>query len=151
MRDVRGRDPLRAVVDTEARTPPSSRVIGSDGRAVIFVREGADASRAGALRDAGARVIELPRGRDGLDLRAVLRWLDEHDVLSVLLEAGPTLAGALLRGALVDEALFLYAPLVVGDAGLPAFGARLDALELRDVRTFRLGVDVAVQGLVPPD
>ncbi|OLC52397.1 MAG: riboflavin biosynthesis protein RibD [Chloroflexi bacterium 13_1_40CM_4_68_4] len=151
VRDVRGRDPLRIVLDAEARTPSAARVIGNDGRAVVFVREGADGGRTRALRDAGARVVEIPRADGGVDIRAALAWLDAHDVRSVLVEAGPTLAAALLRAAFVDEALFLYAPLVVGDAGLPALGGKLDAIALRESRVFRLGDDVAVQGLVPPD
>ena len=151
VRDVRGRDPLRVVIDSNARTPVTAHVIGTDGRAVIFVREGADTTRVAALRDAGARVVEVPRGEGGVDLRAVGRWLDQHDALSVLLEGGPTLAAAMLRAALVDEALLLYAPLVVGDAGLPALPGRIETLGLRETRVFRLGDDVAVQGLVPPD
>ncbi len=151
VRDVRGRDPLRVVVDSEARTPPTARVIGSDGRALFFVRQGADGSRVAVLRDAGVRVVEVARAEGGVDLVAVARWLDQHDVLSVLVEGGPTLATAMLRAGLVDEALFLYAPLVVGDAGLPALAGRLDTLPLREARVFRLGDDVAVQGLVPPD
>ncbi|TMD60924.1 MAG: bifunctional diaminohydroxyphosphoribosylaminopyrimidine deaminase/5-amino-6-(5-phosphoribosylamino)uracil reductase RibD [Chloroflexi bacterium] len=151
VRDVRGRDPLRVVLDAGARTPPAARVIGNDGRAVVFVGEGADAGCVRGLRDAGARVVEIPRADRGVDLRAALGWLDKHDVLSVLLEAGPTVATAMLRAALVDEALFLYAPLVVGDAGLPALGGTIEAIALRQSRVFRLGDDVAVQGLVPPD
>jgi diaminohydroxyphosphoribosylaminopyrimidine deaminase/5-amino-6-(5-phosphoribosylamino)uracil reductase len=151
VRDVRGRDPLRVIVDSEARTPPTARVIGSDGRALLFVREGADAARVGALREAGARVVEVSRAEGGVDLVAAMRWLDAHDVLSVLLEGGPTLASAMLRAGLVDEALFLYAPLVVGDAGLPALAGRLETLTLREARAFRLGEDLAVRGLLPPD
>src|SRR5919201_660185 len=151
VRDVRGRDPLRVVLDAHARTPPNARVVGNDGRAVVFVREGADAARVDALREAGARIAAIPGAEDGLDVRAALAWLDRHDVLSVLLEAGPTLASAMLRAGLVDEALFIYAPIVVGDAGLPALGAKLEPLALRDTRVFRLGADVALHGLVPPD
>jgi diaminohydroxyphosphoribosylaminopyrimidine deaminase/5-amino-6-(5-phosphoribosylamino)uracil reductase len=150
VREVRGRDPLRVVVDTGAHTPPASRVIGRDGRALIAVAEGADRERIDALRASGAQVIELQRGVGGLDLRALARWLDGRDVTSVLLEGGPTLAGAMIRGGLVDEALFIYAPLLVG-AGRSALDGPLAELRLQRVRAFRLGEDVAVQGVVPPD
>jgi diaminohydroxyphosphoribosylaminopyrimidine deaminase/5-amino-6-(5-phosphoribosylamino)uracil reductase len=139
------------VLAAGAPTPATARVVGNDGRAVVFVRQGADAGRVSALRGAGARVVEIPKAEGGVDIRAALSWLDRYDTLSVLLEAGPRLASAALRAGLVDEALFIYAPLVVGDAGLPALAVAPDALPLRDLRTFRLGGDLAVQGLVPPD
>ncbi len=151
VRDVRGRDPLRVVVDSNALTPPAARVIGRDGRALVVVGEGADAARMAALREAGARVVELPRAGARVDLRAALRWLDANDVLSVLLEGGPTLAGAMLAAALVDQVLFIYAPLIAGDAGIPAIAGAPRELRLRDLRVFRLGADVAVEGLIPPD
>jgi diaminohydroxyphosphoribosylaminopyrimidine deaminase/5-amino-6-(5-phosphoribosylamino)uracil reductase len=151
VRDVRGRDPLRVVVDAEARTPPRAPVVGNDGRAVVFVREGAHADRVAALAAAGARVVPIAPSDGGVDLRTALTWLDRHDVLSVLLEGGPTLAASMLRAGLVDEALFIYAPVVVGNAGLPALGESLETIALQHTRVFRLGDDVAVQGLVPPD
>lgn len=152
VRDVRGRDPLRVIIDSNARTPPEARVIGRDGRALLLVGEGADGQRVSRLREAGARVIELPRADRRIDLRAAARWLDENDVLSVLLEGGPTLAAAMLAAGLVDAVLLIYAPLVVGDAATTsAVRGGLPELRLRDVRAFRLGEDVAIEGLVPPD
>lgn len=151
VREVRGRDPLRVVIDTEARTPPRARVIGGDGRAVVLVGDGADRSSVAALREAGAKVAELPRSGGGIDLGAAARWLDARDVLSVLLEGGPTLAAAMLGAALVDQVLFIYAPLLVGDGPPTALAARLPELRLRAPRSFRLGEDVAIEGLVPPD
>ena len=151
VRDVRGRDPLRVVVDTDARTPPQARVIGRDGRAVVLVGEGADRSRVASLQTVGAKVAELPRADGRIDLRAAARWLDARDVLSVLLEGGPTLAAAMVAGGLVDQVLFIYAPLLVGDGPPNALAASLSELRLREPRTFRLGEDVAIEGLVPPD
>lgn len=152
VRDVRGRDPLRVIVDSNAATPPEARVIGRDGRALVLVGEAADPARVERLRAAGARVVELPRSGAHVDLRAVARWLDANDVLSVLLEGGPTLAGAMLAAGLVDQVLLIYAPLVAGEAGtVPALAGALPDLRLREVRAFRLGEDVAVEGLVPAD
>src|SRR5438067_4698440 len=69
VREVRGRDPLRIVLDAEARTPPRARIVGNDGRAIVFAREHADAARIAALRDAGARVVEIARADGGVDIR----------------------------------------------------------------------------------
>jgi diaminohydroxyphosphoribosylaminopyrimidine deaminase/5-amino-6-(5-phosphoribosylamino)uracil reductase len=40
----------------------------------------------------------------------------------VLVEAGPTLATALLQQQLVNELIWITAPVIMGDTGLPAIG-----------------------------
>jgi diaminohydroxyphosphoribosylaminopyrimidine deaminase/5-amino-6-(5-phosphoribosylamino)uracil reductase len=70
--------------------------------------------------------------RDGhLDLHEVLRALGSGEglpdgarpVQSVLVEAGPGLATALLSGDLVDRLFVFVAPRLVGDDGVPALGS----------------------------
>ncbi len=79
VREVKGRDPLRVVVDTDARTPPTAKVVRAKDpqRTLIFVARDADMRRVSRLRDAGVLVTTLPRSDGGLDLAAVLRWLAE--------------------------------------------------------------------------
>jgi diaminohydroxyphosphoribosylaminopyrimidine deaminase / 5-amino-6-(5-phosphoribosylamino)uracil reductase len=92
------RQPLRVVLDTDARTPPGSRVL--DGSAPTLVLTAADVGRA-----AGGR---------GVDLRAVLAALHARHVRSVLLESGATLAGAFVDAGLVDRVVAYLAPAVLG-------------------------------------
>jgi diaminohydroxyphosphoribosylaminopyrimidine deaminase/5-amino-6-(5-phosphoribosylamino)uracil reductase len=75
------------------------------------------------------------------DPASVLKLLAERDVVSVLLEGGPTLAGAFVAAGLVDRVVAYLAPTLLG-AGLPALGdagietlaaalkLRIDAVEL---------------------
>ena len=55
------------------------------------------------------------RGRATLDLAQVLRVLGKAGVNEVLVEAGATLAGALIEQRCVDELLLYVAPMVLGD------------------------------------
>ena len=111
---------------------------------MLLVARDADVRRVNRLRDAGVLVVSMPRAEGGLDLARALRWLGEQGVNTVLSEAGPRVASALVRGGLADRALFIVSPLVGGD------GARLDGIPepraLRDATTRRLGQDVAVEG-----
>jgi diaminohydroxyphosphoribosylaminopyrimidine deaminase / 5-amino-6-(5-phosphoribosylamino)uracil reductase len=96
------RQPLRVVVDTNGRTPGKARV--RDVAAPTWI----------------ATVAEVGAGADGrIDLSALLTELFGRGVRSVLLEGGPTLAGAFLGAGLVDKVIGYVAPKLLG-AGLPA-------------------------------
>jgi diaminohydroxyphosphoribosylaminopyrimidine deaminase/5-amino-6-(5-phosphoribosylamino)uracil reductase len=146
VREVKGRDPLRIVVDAEARTPPAAKVVRARDpqRTVIFVARDADVRRTNRLRDAGVLLATVPRADGGLDLGAVLRWLGEHGLNTVLSEADPGVAGALVRGGLADRLLMLLSPIAGGD-GPPALESVPAASDLRDVRVRKLGDDVALE------
>ncbi|AWR87980.1 bifunctional diaminohydroxyphosphoribosylaminopyrimidine deaminase/5-amino-6-(5-phosphoribosylamino)uracil reductase RibD [Meiothermus taiwanensis] len=114
------RDPLKVVLDTEARTPPEARLFapgprGEPARVAVLVGVGAPAARIRALERRGATVAELPREGGRVSLEAALVWLWEQGVDGVLLEGGPTLAGALLRRGWVDKVALFLAPKLVGE------------------------------------
>ncbi|MDQ3885654.1 MAG: bifunctional diaminohydroxyphosphoribosylaminopyrimidine deaminase/5-amino-6-(5-phosphoribosylamino)uracil reductase RibD [Actinomycetota bacterium] len=97
---------------------------------------------------AGARVLDdaaetlLCRGHDPA---AVLRRLHERGVIDVLLEGGPTLAGAFLLAGCVDRVLAYLAPTLLG-AGPPAL-ATVGVATLAQ----RLGLYVEEVGMSGPD
>ncbi|MEK7285394.1 MAG: bifunctional diaminohydroxyphosphoribosylaminopyrimidine deaminase/5-amino-6-(5-phosphoribosylamino)uracil reductase RibD, partial [Chloroflexota bacterium] len=109
VREVRGRDPLLVVLDADARTPPTAKVVRAKDpqRTIVFVARDAEQRRVKRLRDAGVLVATLPRAPDGdgLDVAAALRWLGERGVNTVLSEAGPRVAGSLLRAGLAGRLL----------------------------------------------
>jgi diaminohydroxyphosphoribosylaminopyrimidine deaminase / 5-amino-6-(5-phosphoribosylamino)uracil reductase len=149
VREVKGRDPLRVIVDADARTPATAKVVRAKDpqRTVIFVARDADVRRTNKLREAGVLLVTVPRADGGLDLGAVLRWLGEHGVNTVMSEAGPQVAGALIRGGLADRVLLLVSPIAGGD-GPPALEGVPKASELRNVRVRRLGDDLALEGAI---
>jgi diaminohydroxyphosphoribosylaminopyrimidine deaminase/5-amino-6-(5-phosphoribosylamino)uracil reductase len=143
--------PLRIVVDSGARTPPSARLLraGDAGTAWILVSPRAPARRVAALERAGARVLVVPGRGAHLDLRAAWRALAREGVNEVLVEGGAGLAAALLRARLVDRLHWIAAPLLLGGDGraaLEALGvARLSAaLELGRPSVQRLGPDLVL-------
>ena len=76
-----------------------------------------------------------------------LRALADEGVQSLLLEGGPTLAGAFLRADLVDKVLLFVAPLI-GGAG-PEFAPELaKPVHLTGFQAERIGDDVVLSGYV---
>ena len=149
VREVKGRDPLRVILDTEARTPPQAKIVraADPQRTVIFVARDAEVRRTNRLRDAGVLLATLPRADGGLDLGAALRWLGEHGVNTVLSEGGPRIAGSLVRGGFADRLLLLVSPLAGGD-GPPALAGVGSPNALRDLRVRKLGDDIALEGSI---
>ncbi|GGS54253.1 riboflavin biosynthesis protein RibD [Planobispora rosea] len=111
------RGPLRVVVDSDARTPPSARVL--DGRAPTLVAVAPDADA--AELEKRAEVVRLPRRPYGLDLRDLLAELHRRQIVGVLLEGGPVLAGSFLREGLIDRVVGYLAPALLGE-GAAALG-----------------------------
>jgi diaminohydroxyphosphoribosylaminopyrimidine deaminase/5-amino-6-(5-phosphoribosylamino)uracil reductase len=115
-----------------------------------------DARDVGAMRQPRRLAFgsgPLPKGSE-LELRSgsleeELRSLAADGVQSLLLEGGPTLAGAFLRAGLVDKLLLFVAPTLSGDG--PTLLDRLDEpLPLVDVRVDRVGKDVLLEAYVRP-
>ena len=132
-----GRVPLRVVVDSRARTPTGARVLDDEAPTVV-VTAGPQVT--------GARTIVLP-GPDGtVDLVGLLTELARDEVVSVLLEGGPTLAGAFWRAGLVDRVVGYVAPALLGDgpAALERAGIATisDAVRLHLTDVTRVGEDV---------
>jgi diaminohydroxyphosphoribosylaminopyrimidine deaminase/5-amino-6-(5-phosphoribosylamino)uracil reductase len=112
--DLLGRQPLRVVLDTRLRTPPSARLLKLPGETIFFTRDAAS-SKADALRAARADVVSAPVDSTGrLELDSVLQELGRRQCNDVLVEAGPTLAGQFLQLGLADELVLYVAPVLLG-------------------------------------
>jgi diaminohydroxyphosphoribosylaminopyrimidine deaminase / 5-amino-6-(5-phosphoribosylamino)uracil reductase len=122
VRDVPGRSPVRAIVDSKLRMPTNSQLVATARETPTCVITTLDASRAvaEALEDAGVSVIRVPATAEGrCDMASALRELAAREVVSVLCEGGSELAGSLLAGGLVDEMHVFVAPVLLGPRGRP--------------------------------
>ena len=132
------RQPLRVVLDARLRTPAQARLFTVGGEVLILTALASlDEARAAALSERGARVETLPANDGRLELPAVLERLGELEMNEVFVEAGPTLAGALLQQQLADELLLYVAPKLLGTSarGLAEISA---PRELKDAIAFRI-------------
>jgi diaminohydroxyphosphoribosylaminopyrimidine deaminase/5-amino-6-(5-phosphoribosylamino)uracil reductase len=115
------RQPLRVVVDGDARTPTTAAVLDRAAPALIAVGDHADDQRVSALQGAGANVVRLPRRDDRIDLSALVSALFDRDVFIALVEGGATLAASFMQDRLVDRVVGYHAAALLG-AGLPVIG-----------------------------
>lgn len=154
----RGRDPMRIVLDSRARTPVTARVVRttSDAPTVIATTLRANHPRVRKLERAGATAWPLRARKGGVSWRALLSRCLKADVHSVLVEGGPRVLASLWEAGVVDEVVCYVAPKVCGGEGAPSpIGgvgpARMDRLPgLWDLSMERLGEDVCLRGWVRP-
>ncbi len=108
------RQPLRVVVDSELRIPPSAKLLQSN--TTLIYTTSTDENKRSVLQTSGAEVVVMQSANSQVDLPAVLRDLAQRGINEVLVEAGHTLNGALLKAGLVDELVLYLAPQLLGDA-----------------------------------
>ncbi|RNJ71591.1 MAG: 2,5-diamino-6-(ribosylamino)-4(3H)-pyrimidinone 5'-phosphate reductase [Thaumarchaeota archaeon S15] len=119
VRLARGRSPVRVILDSRARLPPSSRIARTCGevRTIVAVSRAAPARRLARLRGMGVEAIAA--GRERASPRAALSRLSRLGIRSVLLEGGSRANWSLVRAGLVDEAVICVVPRLLGGAAAP--------------------------------
>jgi len=119
------RQPLRVIMDSGFRTPAGAHTLTRDG-SVLVVGSRKPGPHTGELRaraelllmqTSGASTAQASRGRPALP--ALLEVLAGREINDVLVEAGPTLAGAFVHAGLADELIVYMAPTLLGDRARP--------------------------------
>lgn len=145
-----GKNSVRIVVDSMARTPIDAKVICDDqAETIIAVTRKAPAGKLSALRNSGAEIIMAGDGPK-VDLEILLRELAAREITSVLLEGGGTLNFAMLEAGLVDRIYTFIAPKILGGKNAPTavagagFQSLSDAKQFKNVRVEKIGTDILV-------
>ena len=155
VRHAPGDDPLRVVVDSSLRLPPTAAVLADRAAkgTVLAVTERAPKARREEARALGARVLKLPEDVSGrVDLRALMMVLRKGGVRSVMVEGGATLITSLFYNQLVDRLAVCVAPKILG-RGMEAIGdlgicELVDSIALVDLSVTTLGVDLILDARV---
>lgn len=151
-----GKDSLRVIVDSHARTPAHAKVVRERPENTLIVTTACAApERVEALRYQGVDVVML--GADDqrqVPLDEMMSHLAQRDVTSLLVEGGSRLNYSLLEAGLVDKVHFFLAPMLIGGecAPTPVGGAGKanieEAWQLGDSTVERLGPDVLITAYV---
>ena len=144
------RQPLRVVVDSELKMPPTAKML-TQGKTLV-VTASSDQARAERLRVAGAEVLVMPPLDGRVDLGRTLDELGRRGINEITAEAGRGLNGALVRQGLADEFVIYFAPLLLGDRArgmfdLPELSGMGERRELRIADVAMVGRDVRIRAL----
>ncbi len=117
VRKVKGKNPLRVVLDSKARTPLESKILGREASTVIAVTKHAPEGRVKLLR----RKVEVLvlRGSQRVDLKELLGELKKRGIHSVLVEGGGEARWGFFKEGLVDELFVWVVPYIWGGRDAP--------------------------------
>jgi diaminohydroxyphosphoribosylaminopyrimidine deaminase/5-amino-6-(5-phosphoribosylamino)uracil reductase len=112
------RQPLRIVLDSQLRTPLNAQILQKPEHTILVSTK--------AVKSHGEAIVwtltsTASHTEHGVDLLKLLQKLGKEQHNDVLLEAGPTLAGAFLQAGLIDEIIVYIAAKLMGSLGRPLF------------------------------
>ncbi|MBE2223631.1 MAG: GTP cyclohydrolase II [Anaerolineae bacterium] len=148
VRLVDGQQPQPVVVDSHLRVPLTAKLFEQPRMPWIFTTHEASEARQTALEAQGARVIRVDAAAGMVSLTAVLDFLYQAGLKTVMVEGGARIITSFLAAKLVDHLVVTIAPKILG--GLHAVeylnGSGLPHLE--NARYQILGSDMVLSGEV---
>jgi diaminohydroxyphosphoribosylaminopyrimidine deaminase/5-amino-6-(5-phosphoribosylamino)uracil reductase len=150
----RRRQLLRVILDSRLRLPLDSRVAKTAQDDVLVLCSFAEEKKKKQLLKLGIRVQQLPPAKSDShpDIAAVLRYLGQLDITSLLIEGGATVNWAALSASVIDKVLLYYAPrILAGTTSVPfaagaGFNSINDAPCVKSIRLHQFDEDFAVEG-----
>ena len=149
----------RIIVDPRAELPLDSALVRTarDTPVIVLCLQVAPPPRIDALRARGVHVHIGSETTGRLALASHLNTLSsEHDIATMLVEAGPGLLSSLLKANLINECAVFIAPMLMADdQATPPFRGSApptiaDTHDLRLIAHHRRGDDIVARYVMPP-
>jgi len=122
VRAVKGRDPLRIIIDDKLRMPLESVIFQPDvaQQTILFTTYESDDNKIEQLEKQGVRIEQFSSDNGLISLKSILMRLGERKIMSLFVEGGQRIFSQFVDKNLFDEILILQAPVILGE-GLSPF------------------------------
>jgi 2,5-diamino-6-(ribosylamino)-4(3H)-pyrimidinone 5'-phosphate reductase len=119
VREVKGKNPIRVVLDSSARTPLTSRILNTEEASTIIVAtQKASKEKIEALKSKKVEVI-VSSSPERVDLKELTEELKNREIKKVLVEGGGEVRWSFFKENLVDEFFVWIMPYVWGGRNAP--------------------------------
>ncbi|UDG79863.1 bifunctional diaminohydroxyphosphoribosylaminopyrimidine deaminase/5-amino-6-(5-phosphoribosylamino)uracil reductase RibD [Candidatus Steffania adelgidicola] len=143
------RQPIRVIIDSTNRVTPAHRIIQGEGKTWLARLKQDNLAWPASVEQL---LLSHRKGSDSthLDLVLLIKKLGCRQINTLWIEAGATLAGALLSTGLVDELILYQAPKLLGNNARPlCFIPRLEqlhqAIEFQLINIKQIGPDIRLR------
>jgi diaminohydroxyphosphoribosylaminopyrimidine deaminase / 5-amino-6-(5-phosphoribosylamino)uracil reductase len=136
VRLVRGRNPLRIVVDSGLLIPENSKIFHrlNEAKTLIATTRTATDPHFKIIAASGVEIIKVNSDKTGnVDLKKLLKILADRGMSSVLVEGGAQIITSVLKNNLAQRLVTIIAPKIIGQ-GIEAVGD----LQIRDIASAKL-------------
>lgn len=147
-----GRNPIRIICDSNFRIPLNSNICKTANEIeTIVVSAVEDREKQTVLNTLGVKTLVLGDGSGKVNISALVKYLGENGVDSVLLEGGGTLAYSALKSGVVKHIYAYIAPKIFGGEGAktPVSGMGIDlpdkCFSLKRTSFKEIGEDILVE------
>lgn len=143
VRNIKGRNPIRIIIDGNLKSPIKSKIFNSDEprNTWIFTSTKADRKKIQMLKDLGIKIFITRQSNNGqLIIKNILKNLAQNKITSLLVEGGANIFTQFLKNELYDEIIVLQAPLILGKGIGGALLSRKKNIKLLSSR--KLGNDI---------
>ncbi|MEP7059853.1 MAG: bifunctional diaminohydroxyphosphoribosylaminopyrimidine deaminase/5-amino-6-(5-phosphoribosylamino)uracil reductase RibD [Actinomycetota bacterium] len=157
-RYARARSPLRVLVDSSGRVPPSGHLFDTAAPTLVATTARTADALVRAWENAGAEVLVCDAGSQGrVSLGALLADLGKRDIQGVLVEGGAGIAWGAVAEGIIDDVVLYLAPKLIGGDDAPSmvagtgFAPISAALQLEFTSAEQIGPDLKVVARVHRD
>lgn len=155
VRHVKGKNPVRIVVDSMLRIPENAPILKNQkmAKTIIATTHRCDKDKLSQLTGAGIEVLIIDTDdKKRVDLKKLLIELGKREISSILVEGGSEIITSFLKGKIADRLVIITAPKItgkgtdaVGDLGIERMD---DSIKLSVRKVFRKGDDIIVDARV---
>ena len=147
---VKGKDPMKIVVDSKLKIPKSSNLMKNPAKLIIATTNKASKNDIKKLQQKGINVIITQSSKGLVDLEDLMKQLGKHEITSVMIEGGSQLNSSAIKSGIVDKVLIFTAPKIIGN-GIGAIGSlgikKIEkAINLKNPVVKKIGKDVLIEG-----
>ncbi len=155
VRLVRGRHPLRVIVDSSLRIPMEAQVLKNQAKAktIIATTKNANPAKVARLKSIGIETLVIGDDTDHhIDLKKLFAELGKRSISSILVEGGSAIITSMLNENLPDRVVIVIAPKIlgkgieaVGDLGINTVD---ETLRIAYRKVLRKGPDIILDGRI---
>ncbi|MFZ1321356.1 MAG: bifunctional diaminohydroxyphosphoribosylaminopyrimidine deaminase/5-amino-6-(5-phosphoribosylamino)uracil reductase RibD [Ignavibacteria bacterium] len=145
VRDIKGRDPLRIVIDRDNSLSQNLKIFSDHNIDKTFV-----ITKKSAEKNKGKKnLLFMVNDHRIFKLKSILKLLHGFNVSSILVEGGSVLFSQFIKENLFDDIYFFIAPRITGKGISPFDGIEITSLEnsvdLTTEFTKRIGTDILIK------
>ncbi len=143
VRTVKGRSPVRVIIDGKFTIPVTSRILNNDAKTIMYVSERyakLERKKQALLTKMGIVIVQMKTINESIDIINILLDLTARGITSILVEGGQRIFTDFINSRCVDK-LCLFTSVKIFGTGLNKFGDISVSYKKRKIQTRSLGSD----------